>query len=91
MSSLVCVEIDGKAKGQRSRHARQRLCIGRICMNLCMIDLTDVPEARLEDDVVLLGSSVTSGSRPRRWENGPGTINCEIVARISPFLPRRVA
>lgn len=27
------------------------------CGPLCMIDLTDVPDARLEDEVVLLGRS----------------------------------
>jgi len=29
---------------------------GRVCMNLCMADVTDIPNVKLEDEVVLLGA-----------------------------------
>jgi len=70
---------------------RRAPVIGRICMNLCMVDLTDVPGARLEDEVMLMGSSGKeriSAETMAEWAN---TINYEIVTRISPLLPRRVA
>jgi alanine racemase len=69
---------------------RRAPVLGRICMNLCMIDLTDVPGARLEDEVVLLGSSgdeLISAETMGEWA---GTINYEIVARINPLLPRKI-
>jgi len=62
--------------------------LGRICMNLIMIDLTDIPEASLEDTVVLLGidqNEIISTEMLAEWT---GTINYEVVTRISPFLPR---
>jgi len=62
--------------------------LGRICMNLIMIDLTDIPEASLEDTVVLLGidkNEIISAEMLAEWT---GTINYEVVTRISPFLPR---
>jgi len=64
--------------------------LGRICMNLVMIDLTDIPEASLEDTVVLLGSDrneIISAELMAEWI---GTINYEVVTRISPFLPRMI-
>ena len=62
--------------------------LGRVCMNLIMIDLTDIPEAVLEDTVVLLGrdqNEIISAEMMAEWT---GTINYEVVTRISPFLPR---
>jgi len=42
--------------------------LGRVCMNLMMVDLTDIPEARLEDEVVLIGRNenekITSIMKP---------------------------
>ena len=69
---------------------RRAPVIGRICMNLCMVDLTDVPGARLEDEVVLLGRSGDEQISAETMAEWAGTINYEIVARISPLLPRRI-
>ncbi len=69
---------------------RRAPVIGRICMNLCMVDLTDVLGARLEDDAVLLGKSGEEQISAETMAEWAGTINYEIVARISPLLPRRI-
>jgi len=64
--------------------------IGRVCMNLTMIDVTDIPDVVLENEVVLLGrwgGEVISAETMAGWAQ---TINYEIVTRISPFLERRV-
>ncbi len=82
-----------RALGNRAHvlvHGRRAAVIGRICMNLCMVDLTDVPGAHLEDEVVLLGSSGEERITAETMGEWAGTINYEIVARISPLLPRRV-
>jgi alanine racemase len=65
--------------------------IGRICMNLSMVDLTDVPGVRLEEEVVLLGSSGQERISAETMAEWAGTINYEVVTRISPLLPRIVA
>ena len=59
-------------------------------MNLCMVDLTDVPVAKLEDEVVLLGKSGEERISAETMAEWSGTINYEIVTRISPLLPRKV-
>ena len=63
---------------------------GRICMNMCMIDVTDIPDATLEDEVVLLGSHGEERVSAEQLAAWCGTIAYEIVARIHPALPRIV-
>ena len=65
--------------------------IGRICMNLAMVDLTDLPGPRLEEEVVLLGSSGSERISAETMAEWAGTISYEIVTRISPLLPRKIA
>ncbi|HTO23820.1 MAG TPA: alanine racemase C-terminal domain-containing protein, partial [Spirochaetia bacterium] len=69
---------------------RRAPVLGRICMNLCMVDLTDVPGASLEEEVVLLGSSGDERISAETMGEWSGTINYEVVTRISPLLPRKV-
>ncbi|MGA2974455.1 MAG: alanine racemase [Spirochaetia bacterium] len=82
-----------RALGNRGHvlvRGRRAPLIGRICMNLCMADLTDVPGTHLEDEVVLLGRSGGEQITAETMADWAGTINYEIVTRISPLLPRRV-
>lgn len=69
----------------RSRHAPVR---GRVCMNVMMVDVTDIPEATLEDEVVLLGQQGEEMITAEQLAGWAGTINYEIVSRINPELPR---
>jgi alanine racemase len=59
-------------------------------MNLTMIDITDIEGAGLEDEVVLLGTWGTETISAETMAGWAGTINYEIVTRISPLLERRV-
>jgi alanine racemase len=64
--------------------------VGRVSMNMCMADVTDIPQARLEDEVVLLGGSGEERISAETLATWAGTINYEVVTRISPLLERRV-
>jgi len=64
--------------------------IGRVCMNLTMIDITDIPGVKLENEVVLLGSWNNETITAETMAGWAGTINYEIVTRISPLLERRI-
>jgi alanine racemase len=71
----------------RGRRAAVR---GRVCMNMTLVDVTDIPGVALEDEVVLLGrqgDEVVSAEQLAAW---CGTISYEIVSRIHPALPRVV-
>ncbi len=61
---------------------------GRICMNLVMVDITDIKGIRLGDEVTLLGRSgneIVSAEQLAQWAQ---TINYEILARLSAAIPR---
>lgn len=61
--------------------------IGRICMNVFEIDITDVPQANVGDEVILLGDYPQLTSR-----NLADTISSfnprEITTRLNPHIPR---
>ena len=61
---------------------------GRVCMNLTMVDITDIPGVRQEDLVVLIGSQRSEQVGCNQLADWSGTINYEILARIAPHLPR---
>jgi alanine racemase len=71
----------------RGRRAPLR---GRICMNMCMADVTDIPGTALEDEVVLLGRQGDEAITAEQLAGWCGTISYEIVSRIHPSLPRVV-
>jgi alanine racemase len=71
-------------------HGRRCPVIGRIAMNMFAIDLTPAPDARAEDEVVLLGRQGDDRITAEEIAQKLGTINYEVVARISPLLPRVV-
>jgi len=71
----------------RGRRAPVR---GRVCMNMCMVDVTDVPGVEVEDEVVLLGRQGDERISAEQLAQWCGTITYEIVCRIHPSLPRVV-
>lgn len=80
LSGLAHVLVRGKRAPVR----------GRICMNMCMVDVTDIPAAALEDEVVLIGRQGDERITAEQLAAWAGTISYEIVARIHPSLPRVV-
>lgn len=69
-------------RGQRSP------IIGRICMNLCMVDVTDIEGAKIGDIVTLIGEERDEKVTADTLAEISGTINYEILSRISPHIPR---
>lgn len=62
--------------------------LGRVAMNMFAVDLSGVPDARAEDEVVLLGSQGAETISAEGVAARIGTINYEVVTRVSPLLPR---
>jgi len=58
--------------------------LGRICMNMMIIDITDIPETKINDEVILFGGEITAEEIARKI----GTINYEVVTRINPLIKR---
>jgi alanine racemase len=61
---------------------------GRICMNLTMVDITDIKGVRLEDEVTLIGTDRDETLSAEQLGQWAGTINYEILARLNPVAPR---
>ena len=60
--------------------------IGRICMDMCMIDLTDLPGVGVGDEVEIFGGHVDLEDLAAR----AGTISYELLCAVSPRVPRVV-
>ena len=59
---------------------------GRVCMDMTMLDVTDVPDVKEDDEVVLIGSqdgeSVTADEIARKTGTIPYEVLCGIGARV---------
>lgn len=70
----------------RGRRAR---ILGRVCMNICVVDVSGIPGVGPEDEVVLLGRQGRERVSAEEVAGRIDTINYEVVTRINPMLPRR--
>ncbi|WP_432662176.1 alanine racemase [Wukongibacter baidiensis] len=67
----------------------QKVCqVGIICMDQCMLDVTDIENVEIGDEVILLGTDgkneITADDRAKIL----GTGNCEIVCAVGRRVPR---
>ena len=69
-------------------HGRRAPVCGRVCMNMTMVDITDVPSAAVGDEVVLLGADGNERITAEQLAGWAGTINYEITTRINERIPR---
>jgi alanine racemase len=63
--------------------------VGSVCMDQCMINLDEVPDAQVGDEVVLIGSqngtSLSATEVAEDWK----TINYEVICGMAARMPRR--
>jgi alanine racemase len=64
--------------------------VGRVCMNLIMVDATKVSKVKVGEGVVLLGRQGRQEISAEELAEKIGTINYEVVTRINPELPRKI-
>jgi len=62
---------------------------GTVCMDLTMVDVTDVPGAALGDEAVLVGAQGGAAVGADELAERAGTISYEILCGISRRVPRR--
>ena len=62
--------------------------LGRIAMNMCVADVTHLPDVKIEDEVVILGHQGEEEITAEELAKKIDTINYEITTRISALLPR---
>lgn len=76
------------SKGGMLVRGRRAPIIGRVCMDLTMIDLTGIPEACEGDEAVLLGEQMGELISADEIGEETGTINYEVVSRITSRVAR---
>lgn len=74
--------------GQVLIRGRRAKVLGRVCMNMMMVDVTGVPGVRAGDEAVLLGRQGRGAVGAEDLATTLGTIHYEVVTRINPMLPR---
>ena len=62
-----------------------KLCpvLGRICMDVCMVDVTDAPGVKAGDEAEIYGPGLTDWAAELA-----GTISYELLCQLTPRLPR---
>lgn len=64
--------------------------VGRVCMNLTMVDVTHIPHVKAGDEVVLIGKQGSARITAVEMADLLNTIHYEVVTRIHPDILRTV-
>lgn len=62
--------------------------LGRVCMDQFMVDITDIPEASLRDEVILIGRDKDLEISVEEVAEPAASFNYELVCNISRRVPR---
>lgn len=71
-------------------HGERCPIVGRICMNMMMVDVTDLKKAAVGDVATMIGrdhNEVITASEVAAWSQ---TIHYELVTRLNPDIPKRI-
>ena len=68
---------------------RRAPILGRVCMDQMMVDITDVPDVKIDDPVVLVGSDGNDVITMEEIAAAADSFNYEFVCGISRRVPRR--
>ena len=77
------------SKGEVLIHGTRCRVLGRVAMNMFVVDVSHVADVTLEDEVVLLGTQGDAEITAEEIGEKSGTINYEATTRVSPLLERK--
>lgn len=69
-------------------HGKRAKQVGSICMDQCMINVTNIPDAKIGDEVVLFGAQDGAVLPVEELANILGTIDYEIICMLARRVPR---
>ena len=75
-------------RGQALILGRRVPIVGRVCMDMAMVDVTHLPGARVGDETVLIGRQGGEEITADEVAGLAGTISYEVLCRIGPRVPR---
>lgn len=75
-------------KGFVTINGKKAPIIGVICMDQCMVDLSDIPEAKVGDEVIIYGDGTNNTIDIHEMSKLAGTNKNELVCRFTIRTPR---
>ena len=75
-------------KGWVLIHGKKAPIVGRVCMDQMMVDITDIPDVKLEDIVTLIGKDGDNFISVEDMANLAGSFNYEFVCDVGKRVPR---
>lgn len=82
LSRSLSGKLDVLIRGQRCRQ------IGRICMDMCMVDITHIESCAEGDVVTIIGSDGAETILADELAAKQGSINYEVTCDVAPRVPR---
>lgn len=79
------------SKGEVLINGKRCPILGRVAMNMFVVNVTHLKDVKAEDEVILLGKQGEEEISAEEIAEKIGTINYEITTRITPLLPRIVS
>lgn len=76
------------SRGEAFIRGKRVPVVGKICMDQCMIDLTDVEDAKVDDEVIIFGDGKDGIPHIDEVAKKIGTVNYEVVCMIGRRIPR---
>ncbi|MBX3014443.1 MAG: alanine racemase [Caldilineaceae bacterium] len=64
--------------------------LGNVCMNVAMVDLTEVPTAQVGDEVILIGHQGEVAQTAEELATQMGTIVYAVLVNLAPWIERRL-
>lgn len=95
--SLIATLPVGYADGYSRMHSNKGVVLvrgarapiaGRVCMDMCMVDVTDVPGVAVGDEVVLMGAQGDQRITTEELAANAQTIVYEVVCAVGARVPR---
>ena len=88
IATLSAGYVDGfprfNGKGEVCIHGRRAPVLGLVCMDQMMVDVTDIPEVREDDEAILWGGTVsdTAETIARKTDTIPYEVLCGVSRRV---------
>ncbi len=75
-------------KGWVLIHGKKAPIVGRVCMDQMMVDITDIPDVKIEDKVTLIGQDGENRISVEDMADLSGSFNYEFVCHVGKRVPR---
>ena len=93
IATVPCGYADGIPRGLSNKgyvliHGEKAPIVGRVCMDQFMVDVTDIPDSKVRDEVVIIGKQGDNTITAEEVGDISGRFNYELVCDISKRVPR---